>query len=74
MMWKERYSSRVGGVAKMVGLLHNLFWVVLVGCLTYEYARTSFLEVWVRGYGNDSYLRDEFQPILRQISVGMAPP
>lgn len=74
MMWKERYSSRVGGVAKMLGLLNNIFWVVLIGCLTFEYAWTAIAELlsvstWGPSAGRS---REEFNRVLRDITPWVA--
>ncbi|MDB5349693.1 MAG: hypothetical protein JWN86_940 [Planctomycetota bacterium] len=74
MLWKERYTARVGGVAKMLGLFNNLFWAVLIGCLTFDYARTAILEVIERGYGdpNRQHFQGEFNTVLRAITPWVA--
>jgi hypothetical protein len=74
MMWKERYSSRVGGIAKMLGLLNNLFWVTLIAVLTFEYARTAiaeFLGLSTWG-GNGDQNRRDFNAMIRGISPWVA--
>ncbi len=75
MMWKERFTSRVGGWAKMLGLVHNLFWATLIGCFTFEYARTAVLELMRVGFFNpagNSSNREEFIGIIKNISPFIA--
>ncbi len=74
MLWKERYTTRVGGFAKMIGLLHNLFWLVLIGCFTWEYGRAALREVWSHGYGDEygGIARADFQNIVRQFTLWLS--
>lgn len=71
MLWKERFTSRVGGYAKLLGLVHNLFWAVFIGVFAYDLARGSFREVWRNGYGMDvtvSYERQAFHQFVLGVS------
>lgn len=67
MIWKERHTSRSGGVVKLIGLFVNLFLTVLVGCLAFELARDAWRVLSVGGYGrtlpNDA--RDQFNAFIR---------
>ena len=69
-----RYAARVGGVAKMLGLLNNLFWAVLVACLTFEFAKSAILDVLSYGYGGriDSPNRMDLNTMLRAITPWIA--
>lgn len=67
MMWKERYTSRTGGVVKMLGLLNNLFWAVLIGIFTFDYARSAVTDLWS---GTDSNLnRDDLLYVIRVVTL-----
>ncbi len=70
MMWKERYTSRTGGVVKMLGLLNNLFWAVLIGIFTFEYARTSVVDLFTGA--TSSWNREELLHVIRIVTVFVA--
>ena len=58
----------------MLGLLNNLFWAVLIGCLTFEYAWTALRELIQFGFDRsiDSPNRMEFNALLRSLSPWLA--
>jgi ABC-type transport system involved in multi-copper enzyme maturation permease subunit len=70
MMWKERFSSRTGGVAKMLGLFNNLFWTVLIFVFTFEYARAVVIDLW-SGRASASN-RDDLLNVIRGITPYLA--
>ncbi len=73
MLWKERYTSRSGGVVKLVGLFVNLFLTVLIGCFAFELAKDAWRDLSHHGYG-DWYLQDArwyLNSFLRVVSFGL---
>lgn len=67
MMWKERYTSRTGGVVKMLGLLNNLFWAVLIGIFMFAYARPAVHDLFT-GTGT-ALNRNELLDVIRVVTV-----
>ena len=67
MMWKERYTSRTGGIVKMLGLLNNLFWAVVIGIFIFEYARSAVFGLFT---GTTTTLnRDDLLYVIRVVTV-----
>lgn len=61
MLWKERYTARSSGYARLLGLFFNLFCMTLIGCWAFDLARESIAIVWRGGFNAPTFVYDTRQ-------------
>jgi ABC-type transport system involved in multi-copper enzyme maturation permease subunit len=71
MLWKERFTSRWGGAAKIAALLVHLFVAALIGCFLWELVRDSARELQGQGFvpGDWEGAREQFNQFIRTVSM-----
>ena len=71
MMWKERHTSRAGGVARLLMSLGALSGFVLIGCVTFDAIQRAIGEIrgdWWEDFGT-TIGRGEFNQALRGLTA-----
>lgn len=72
MLWKELYTSRTKGLARLVAVLLGLVVVGVLGYEAFDLGGAAFVEVWRQGYGTrgPTFARLEFSRFLRAVTAG----
>jgi ABC-type transport system involved in multi-copper enzyme maturation permease subunit len=73
MLWKERYTSRLGGLARLLTNLVGLVVVTLIACIAFEVIKDSLREMWSSGFfpSDTSRNRTEMSAFVRGVIAAL---
>jgi ABC-type transport system involved in multi-copper enzyme maturation permease subunit len=73
MLWKERYVSRLGGLARLATAFAGLFLLTLIGCIAFEVIKDSVREMWWGGFlpRGISKARQEMNHFVRSVNASV---
>ena len=73
MLWKERYVSRLGGLARLLTSFAGIFLLTLIGCIAFEVIKDSVREMWTGGFFpvNLSKGRQEMNAFVRSVNASV---
>jgi ABC-type transport system involved in multi-copper enzyme maturation permease subunit len=73
MLWKERYTARMGGLIRLLTFLAGLCILTLIGCLVFDIVKDSCREMLREGFFSTAHSRnrEEMNHAVRTIDGGL---